>query len=45
MWPHTKEEWETITYGIKKKVKKSNILMLSAIPSLIIIVLLTLLIL
>lgn len=41
MWPYTDEEWDTITYGIKKKVKKrSKILLLSAIPSILLIVLL-----
>lgn len=33
MWPYTQEEWETLTYGIKKKVKKPYPLAYSAIPS------------
>lgn len=41
MWPYTDEEWDTITYGIKKKVKNNNILLLSAIPSIILIGLIT----
>ena len=39
MWPYTDEEWNTLTYGIKRKVRKSkNILWMSAMPSLVLIV-------
>ena len=34
MWPYTDEEWNTLTYGIKRKVRKSSkILWMSAVPS------------
>jgi len=38
MWPYTDEEWNTLTYGIKRKVRKSkNILWMSAVPSIVLI--------
>ena len=38
MWPYTEQEWNDITYGIKRKVKRSkNILWMSAVPSLVMI--------
>lgn len=40
MWPYTDEEWETITYGVKKKVKSNKVLIASAIPSIVLIILL-----
>lgn len=34
MWPYTDEEWNTLTYGIKRRIKRSKtILWMSAIPS------------
>ena len=34
MWPYTEQEWNDITYGIKRKVRKSSkILWMSAVPS------------
>jgi hypothetical protein len=43
MWPYNYCEWKTITYGIKK-VKKNNVILLSALPSVILIGLLLFLI-
>ena len=34
MWPYTADEWNTLTYGIKRKVKRSKtIIWASIIPS------------
>ena len=34
MWPYTEEEWNDLTYGIKRKVRRSKtILWASAVPS------------
>jgi len=43
MWPYNYCEWKTITYGIKK-VKNNSILLLSAVPSIVLIGLLLFLI-
>jgi hypothetical protein len=46
MWPYTSEESDTITYGVKKKVKdlkkthNYGLILLSIIPSVILIALL-----
>ena len=46
MWPYTSEEWDTITYGVKKKVKdlkkthNYGLILLSIIPSVILIAIL-----
>ena len=52
MWPYTFEEWNTITFGIKKKTKKAkskwkknrNLILMCTIPSIVLIWLLSLVI-
>ena len=46
MWPYTDEEWDTITYGVSKKVKdlkkihKYGLILACILPSVILISLL-----
>ena len=49
MWPYTDEEWDTITYGVKKKVKSKwkknrNLILMCTVPSIVLIWMLSLLI-